>query len=47
MAMSETGKDTVSNDDENDKVGAVQHAFLGAPVRLNAVVHHFVPIFTG
>lgn len=36
----------VSKQHEDDKVQRVDHAPLDAALRLDAIVHHFVPIFT-
>jgi hypothetical protein len=41
-------KDTVAKEGENDEVEAVDHAsIVDASHRHDAIVHHFIPVFTG
>jgi len=47
-AFCEQTKDTVATDEQNDEVHADDDAEgPDTAVRLNTVVHHHVPIFTG
>lgn len=40
-------QDTVSKEREDDEVDGGEHAASNASLRLDAVVHHSVPVLTG